>query len=208
MQNGPGITRPVTQDSNGRFERRACKFSDEKFQQFHRAARHIAPVHKAAQATHDQRQRMAAVDESHIYVSLWNHNQTVSYYRPKERLKCLTAYSSVHTQGLFERFCTIVGRMAKKLLGLTFDQPPVVQLAGQGMCVLQDKRDSGLGTCSQSLGCRAFCSSALTAWMHRTVLLVWPELPQLVEHFCHSPTHQLTQRHTKWFSFNNGQFNV
>lgn len=81
---------------------------------------------------------------------------------------------------------------------LTFDQPLVVQLAGQGMCVLQDDMDSGLGMCSQSLDRRAFCSSTLTAWMQRTVLLVCPELPQLAEHFCHSPTHQLTQRHTKW----------
>lgn len=78
---------------------------------------------------------------------------------------------------------------------LTFDQPLVVQLAGQGMCVLQDDMDSGLGMCSQSLGRRAFCSSTLTAWMQRTVLLVCPELPQLAEHFCHSPTHQLSQKH-------------
>lgn len=70
------------------------------------------------------------------------------------------------------------------------------------MCVLQEDMDSGLGMCSQSLGRRAFCSSTLTAWMQRTVLLVRPELPQLAEHFCHSPTHQLTQRHTKSLWFN------
>lgn len=29
--------------------------------------------------------------------------------------------------------------------------------------------------------------------MQRTVLLVWPETPQLAEHFCHSPIHHLTQ---------------
>lgn len=84
---------------------------------------------------------------------------------------------------------------------LTFDQLPVVQSAGQGMCVLQEDSDSGLGMCSQLLGSRAFCSSALNAWMQRTVLLVWPELPQLAEHFCHSPTHHLhnkTQR-LHWF---------
>lgn len=84
---------------------------------------------------------------------------------------------------------------------LTFDQLPVVQSAGQGMCVLQEDSDSGLGMCSQLLGSKAFCSSALNAWMQRTVLLVWPELPQLAEHFCHSPTHHLhnkTQR-LHWF---------
>jgi len=80
---------------------------------------------------------------------------------------------------------------------LTFDQLPVVQSAGQGMCVLQEERDSGLGMCSQSLGCRASRSSALTAWVQSTVLLVRPKLPQLAEHLCHSPTHHLhTHTHT------------
>lgn len=74
---------------------------------------------------------------------------------------------------------------------LTFDQLPVIQSAGQGMCVLQEDSDSGLGMCAHSLGCRAFCSSTLTAWMQSTVLLVRPELPQLAEHFCHSPSHHL-----------------
>lgn len=76
---------------------------------------------------------------------------------------------------------------------LTFDQLLGVQSAGQGMCVLQEVSDSGLGMCSQSLGCRAFCSSTLTAWMQSTVRLVRPKLPQLDEHFCHSPAHHLTQ---------------
>lgn len=59
------------------------------------------------------------------------------------------------------------------------------------MCVLQEDSAVGLGTCSHSLDGRAFCSSTLTAWTQRTVLLIWPELPQLAEHFCHSPIHQL-----------------
>lgn len=59
------------------------------------------------------------------------------------------------------------------------------------MCVLQEDSEGGLGTCSHSLDGRDFCSSTLTAWTQRTVLLVWPELPQLAEHFCHSPIHQL-----------------
>lgn len=79
---------------------------------------------------------------------------------------------------------------------LTFDQLPGVQSAGQGMCVLQEDSASGLGMCWHSLDCRAFCSSTLTAWMQSTVLFIWPELPQLAEHFCHSPTHHLPQRHT------------
>lgn len=65
------------------------------------------------------------------------------------------------------------------------------------MCVLQEDSDSGLGMCSHSLDCRAFCSSTLTAWMQSTVLLVWPVLPQLAEHFCHSPTHHLSKTDAK-----------
>lgn len=86
---------------------------------------------------------------------------------------------------------------------LTFDQLPVVQSAGQGMCVLQEERDSGLGMCSQSLGCRASRSSALTAWVQSTVLLVRPKLPQLAEHLCHSPTHHL---HTHTHGHKEGTF--
>lgn len=74
---------------------------------------------------------------------------------------------------------------------LTFDQLPVVQSAGHGISVLQDRTDSGFGMDSHWLGGKAFWSSTLMAWMHITVLLATPEVPQLAEHFCHSPTHHL-----------------
>lgn len=64
--------------------------------------------------------------------------------------------------------------------------------------MLQEDTDSGLGMCLHSPGCRAFCSSALTAWMQSTVLLVCPDLPQLAEHFCHSPSHQLHKEMQKF----------
>lgn len=137
--------------------------------------------------------------ESVLWVMLQQKNTFTSKMGPLRKYK--QTYN-LHFNVLESKEAYLKKQQEQKKPWLTFDQPLVVQLAGQGMCVLQDDMDSGLGMCSQSLGRRAFCSSTLTAWMQRTVLLVCPELPQLAEHFCHSPTHQLTQRHTKWLWFN------